>query len=147
MPRPFTRQNDGPEAWEELTAPGVISSPQIIGDHGAVYDAASGAPITGYGYPHSFSLVGSSAAAAAAAAAAQKEKEDQANQGSSDQGSTGFQILDSTNVPSNTELPPAQPASPAAGAPGINIFSDSTCPKSNCLLWALGGIIVGKVLL
>lgn len=141
MPRPFTRQNDGPEAWEELTAPGVISSPQIIGDHGAVYDAVSGAPITGYGYPHSFSLVQS-------AVAAQKEKEDQANQRSSDQGSTGLQILDSTKVPSNTDSPPAQPASPAAGGPDINFFADSnSTSESNCLLWALGGIIIGKVLL
>jgi hypothetical protein len=142
MPRPFTRQNDGAEAWEDLTAPNVISSPQIIGDHGAIYDAASGAPITGYGYPHSLTMVASTQAAQAKA---DQEK----------QGSTGFQILDTAAVPSNTDLPPEQPSSPAAGAdpasggwfPDVNIFSDSTtCPKSECILWAIGGIIIGKVI-
>jgi hypothetical protein len=128
--RPFYRQNEG---TAETYAPRVIDDPILISASDSIH------PVTGYA--HGFTAVGGGRAVSDQQAQEAQQKATAQTSG----GGGGFAILDtSARVEDNTVLPPAQPASAAAGEVGIlDISTGQEMENCNCWMWAVGGLAIG----
>ena len=150
MPRPFSRTNDGREEFERAKSPQIFDTWQDGGivDHGLLYSAPDGAaPLQ----PHHFTLVGGNELTDEQIMNLKLKKQAEAE----NQNSGNFMVLDNTGK--NTEglniLTADDSSIPPAGDTGTitDDFSTTTganggdqCPKSDCLLWAMAGLLIGN---
>jgi hypothetical protein len=158
MVRPFSRQNDGRDEFDRLSTPDVRDTWRDGGimDHGLLYNSPTGtAPLQA----HSFSPV----AAAHMTDEQIQELQIQQNAELQNQNSGNALILSTPNPSANLNagsgagnlsILTADDSSPPAGDtgtisqnmdPGISTMGGgSTCPKSDCLLWAVAGLWLGR---